>query len=229
MSKSVWQVELFFGQSDVQVPKGAQIVGAAILSWDFNRQAVPVLFVVADSYAQLETRRFVVVPTNVPFDDQGTVHVATFYGDRADSVGHVFEVGRYAMATDAEAAPPQDDHVEPIVFRMIANGLGPLTSGRDHRVNETEVAKLRAALHEAASGAVSISGALSQLDITGRIVQALEIADRYGTTDGEWHKSWVIDQMVRALTGKDYDAWVVEHKAGNNGPDTYGWDTGVAP
>ncbi len=34
-----------------------------------------------------------------------------------------------------------------------------------------------------------------------RIERALEYAAQYGTTDGEHHKAWVIDQMVRALTG----------------------------
>lgn len=34
-----------------------------------------------------------------------------------------------------------------------------------------------------------------------RIAKALEIAGEYGTTDGDHHKMWVIDQMVRALTG----------------------------
>jgi len=34
-----------------------------------------------------------------------------------------------------------------------------------------------------------------------RIAEALEIAGKYGTTDGAHHKMWVIDQMVRALVG----------------------------
>lgn len=34
-----------------------------------------------------------------------------------------------------------------------------------------------------------------------RIDQALAIAAQYGGIDGEHHKAWVIDQMVRALTG----------------------------
>ncbi len=41
-----------------------------------------------------------------------------------------------------------------------------------------------------------------------RIKEALEIAFRHGGTDGEHHKQWVIDQMVRALTGPDYSEWV---------------------
>ncbi len=30
---------------------------------------------------------------------------------------------------------------------------------------------------------------------------ALDLAMRYGQTDGDYHKAWVIDQMVRILTG----------------------------
>ena len=59
--------------------------------------------------------------------------------------------------------------------------------------------------------------------------KALEIALRYGQTDGARHKAWVIDQMVRALTGDTYPAWIVTAKNGDDGPDTYGWDEGIPP
>lgn len=58
---------------------------------------------------------------------------------------------------------------------------------------------------------------------------ALNFANDYGSIDGDWHKAWVIDQMVRALTGDGYDAWIAAHKAGKDGPETYGWDEGIAP
>lgn len=63
-----------------------------------------------------------------------------------------------------------------------------------------------------------------------KIANALEIAAR-GRVDGAHHKSWVIDQIVRALTGSPeaYAAWVREAKAGVHGPDTYEWDEGIAP
>lgn len=38
-------------------------------------------------------------------------------------------------------------------------------------------------------------------DQADRIQKALDIAVRYGGNDGAHHKDWVIDQMVRALTG----------------------------
>jgi hypothetical protein len=62
-----------------------------------------------------------------------------------------------------------------------------------------------------------------------RIDHALWVAHRYGGIDGEHHKTWVIDQMVRALTGANYDAWVARQKAGDDGSDTYDWDEGICP
>jgi hypothetical protein len=34
-----------------------------------------------------------------------------------------------------------------------------------------------------------------------RIQEAIDLALSYGQIDGDHHKAWVIDQMVRALTG----------------------------
>lgn len=86
-----------------------------------------------------------------------------------------------------------------------------------------------------------------------QIEKALEIAVQYGGIDGDHHKRWVIDQMVRALTNcpmlkenlKDYKGvdFVYEYQgeseeykklvadacAGEDGPDTYEWDEGIAP
>jgi hypothetical protein len=62
-----------------------------------------------------------------------------------------------------------------------------------------------------------------------RVQEALNIAERYGDTDGAHHKMWVIDQMVRALTGDGYRAWVLNAQYGEHGAGTYVWDAGVAP
>lgn len=62
-----------------------------------------------------------------------------------------------------------------------------------------------------------------------RIETAIEIAVGYGGVDGVHHKAWVIDQMVRALAGDNYEHVVAEAKDGEDGPDTYGWDEGIAP
>lgn len=68
-------------------------------------------------------------------------------------------------------------------------------------------------------------------DDATRIKRALAVAFRSGGVDGAHHKAWVIDQMVRALCGTKsrYQAWVAERKAGEDGPNTYGWDEGIAP
>jgi hypothetical protein len=86
-----------------------------------------------------------------------------------------------------------------------------------------------------------------------RIAKALDFALRYGGIDGDHHKTWVIDQMVRALTGSpmvnyigtdchgqkyecdvqgasdEYIAWVRNACSGADGPNTYDWDVGVPP
>lgn len=85
------------------------------------------------------------------------------------------------------------------------------------------------------------------------IEKAIGFAVQYGGIDGDHHKAWVIDQMVRALTGcpmvtreaKDYrgepytyetqgesDEYrklVAEAKSGEDGPETYSWDEGIPP
>lgn len=86
-----------------------------------------------------------------------------------------------------------------------------------------------------------------------RIEKALSIAIAYGGIDGAHHKDWVIDQMVRALTGcpvvtethtpkggktyeyqrqgesQDYKDLVAQACDGEDGPQTYTWETGIAP
>lgn len=62
-----------------------------------------------------------------------------------------------------------------------------------------------------------------------KIEKALEVAISYGGIDGDHHKAWVIDQMVRALTGEEYEAVVADAKSGEDGPETYSWDEGIAP
>ena len=86
-----------------------------------------------------------------------------------------------------------------------------------------------------------------------RIAKALEIAMQDGGIDGDHHKMWCIDQMVRALTGcptekrvrmdchgapysyhaqgesEEYRQWVAEYSAGQDGPESYSWDEGTPP
>lgn len=62
-----------------------------------------------------------------------------------------------------------------------------------------------------------------------KIDAALDLAVRYGQIDGDHHKAWVIDQIVRTLTGDQYDVFLAAAKAGEDGPDTYDWNVGIAP
>jgi hypothetical protein len=77
---------------------------------------------------------------------------------------------------------------------------------------------------------------------------------QYGGFDGSHHKDWVLDQVSRILKGtpiiiklarwsdgqeeyristgeptKEYYNWVLKLCDGEDGPDTYSYDTGVAP
>lgn len=74
-----------------------------------------------------------------------------------------------------------------------------------------------------------------------RIEKAIKLAVRYGGIDGDHHKAWVIDQMVRALAGKEYKSIVGAAKqchcegrddacldCGGTG-DAYFWEVGIAP
>jgi hypothetical protein len=65
--------------------------------------------------------------------------------------------------------------------------------------------------------------------IEDRATTALRYAFSYGQVDGEHHKAWVIDQMVRALTGSGYEAAIDRSCDGEDGPETYYWDEGIAP
>lgn len=66
-------------------------------------------------------------------------------------------------------------------------------------------------------------------ELEDRVDRALDTASIFGGIDGSHHKTWVIDQMVRALTGDKYRTWVERVCDGNEGPDTYTWETGIAP
>lgn len=76
----------------------------------------------------------------------------------------------------------------------------------------------------------------------------------YGQIDGDHHKAWVLDQVARILKGtkiiiklaewenghseyrfdldkpsQEYLDWVKEIKSGEDGPETYDYDLGIAP
>ena len=58
------------------------------------------------------------------------------------------------------------------------------------------------------------------------VAKALDIAFQYADFDGGHHKMWVIDQMVQALTGDAYEAWVKNYEGED---EEYEWDRGIAP
>ncbi|UAN45194.1 hypothetical protein KGP17_22780 [Serratia sp. JSRIV001] len=62
-----------------------------------------------------------------------------------------------------------------------------------------------------------------------RIDRAIELACLYGGTDEMHHLQWVLDQMVRELAGERYDQIVADAIKGEDGPDTYRWNVGIAP
>jgi len=90
-------------------------------------------------------------------------------------------------------------------------------------------------------------------EFQNRNEKALKYAERFGSVQGDHHRAWVIDQMVRALLGcpmkerkligvngkvyistsqgesAEYQAWVLAITTGEDGTDTYVWDTGVQP
>ncbi|WP_312271579.1 hypothetical protein [Pseudomonas sp.] len=69
----------------------------------------------------------------------------------------------------------------------------------------------------------------NEKDAIQRRDEALDMARRFGQIPGSHHQAWVIDQMCRVLLGDEYETWVADAKAGEDGPDTYDWNTGIAP
>lgn len=57
---------------------------------------------------------------------------------------------------------------------------------------------------------------------------ALTLILKYGGIDGDYHKAWVLDQVTCALTGAKYEEFVAHAKDGEDGPETYGWEEGIA-
>lgn len=69
-----------------------------------------------------------------------------------------------------------------------------------------------------------------ELTAEQKIEKALDIAFQYSQIDGAHHKAWSIDQMVRALTGDNYNQWVKDYEYNEDDPDDgWEWDTGISP
>jgi len=93
-------------------------------------------------------------------------------------------------------------------------------------------------------------------DLSDRKQAALNLIISYGGIDGSHHKDWVMDQVVRVLTNcemvietgesqdengkytfyyeslgesEEYKELIRKAKDGEDGPDTYSWEVGIAP
>ena len=69
----------------------------------------------------------------------------------------------------------------------------------------------------------------SPIPLESRINEAIHLIVRYGGIDGDHHKAWVLDQVCRILTRDQYAQLVAWARNGEDGPNTYEWDEGVAP
>lgn len=59
--------------------------------------------------------------------------------------------------------------------------------------------------------------------------EVLELIFEYGGIDGSHHKQWLINEIVKKITGDKYQEWVNEYQDGEDGPQTYIWDEGINP
>ncbi len=62
-----------------------------------------------------------------------------------------------------------------------------------------------------------------------KLDEVMAMVEQYGQIDGDHNKAWVLDQIARTIKGKRYKAWVKAMRAGEDGPDTYGYEEGIAP
>jgi hypothetical protein len=62
-----------------------------------------------------------------------------------------------------------------------------------------------------------------------RCKRAMDLMYKYKGIDGAHHKDWLLAQIARELLQNEYDEWVKNYKKGEDGPETYEWDEGVAP
>ena len=70
---------------------------------------------------------------------------------------------------------------------------------------------------------------MDKIDYELRCMLAIEMAVKHGGHDGAHHKDWCIDQMVRILAGDGYGKVVADACDGEYGPNTFEWNTGIAP
>lgn len=62
-----------------------------------------------------------------------------------------------------------------------------------------------------------------------RVELAVEVLVETGQEDGAHHKMWTIDQALRILLGDKYEQAITDYCDGEDGPEAYSWDVGIAP
>lgn len=68
------------------------------------------------------------------------------------------------------------------------------------------------------------------MDLNKKITGAMIMAEEFGSIDGADHKAWVIDQMIRCLTGDYYEGWVTQVCSGPERESAlYQCNVGIAP
>lgn len=71
--------------------------------------------------------------------------------------------------------------------------------------------------------------ALVGAELAERKDEVVQLIIQYGQIDGEHHKSWVLDQVMRKLLDDQYAETVRVACDGEDGPHTYSWNVGIAP
>lgn len=119
-------------------------------------------------------------------------------------------------------------------------GLGPWPARAKEILQERILKRLR----EMDSGGETLPGETENVDIQNpdnpseyqaflrsnqdTAAVALMIASKYAMAESESHKAWVIDQMVRALTGSQYESFI-NHSCKLNAKEAGEWDEGSVP
>jgi hypothetical protein len=112
----------------------------------------------------------------------------------------------------------EDVFVDAPSYDAVVAELAAMTKDRDyHRAATMQQSQYWRGVHEERIRALET-----------RIAAALNALKSYGGIGGEHHKTWVIDQVARALV-VDYSTWVIEINTGEDGPNTYSWEVGIPP
>ncbi len=65
---------------------------------------------------------------------------------------------------------------------------------------------------------------MNEKDLVVAAIKARNLILEFGSIDGAHHKQWLIDQVLRLLTGDTYEILVQEYEAID-----ITWDEGIAP